>query len=76
MSTPAERMRKLRERREAGIRVLPVQISIETVEALVELDYLKVEDAHDFHQISDALARFLEDATDSVTCHSITLDAW
>ena len=44
---PAERMRRLRERREVGIRVLPVEVCIDTVEALVELDYLAPEDVGD-----------------------------
>ncbi|MCP5165583.1 MAG: hypothetical protein H6988_13005 [Pseudomonadales bacterium] len=73
---PAERMRRLRERREVGIRVLPVEVCIDTVEALVELDYLAPEDVGDLARVAGAVARFIADATDSVTCNAITLDAW
>lgn len=76
MTSPAERMRKLRERRGAGIRILPIEVQIDTVEVLIELDYLAVEDAHNLDQAARALARFIEDATSSVTCNAITLDAW
>ncbi|MBA6412382.1 hypothetical protein H2508_04580 [Parahaliea sp. F7430] len=69
-------MRKLRERRAEGIRVLQVEVGIETAEMLIETDYLSVDQAHDYVQVSRALARFIEDATESVTSHSITLDAW
>lgn len=74
--TPAERMKKLRERRHLGIRVLPVEVCIDTVEVLIELDYLAVEDAGHLDRIADALAKFIEDVAQSVTCNEITLDAW
>lgn len=76
MTSTAERMKKLRERRSSGIRVLPIEVQIETVETLVELDYLEVEDAHDFERVAEALARFINDTTDAVTGNGITLDAW
>ncbi|MAL94059.1 MAG: hypothetical protein CME40_03115 [Haliea sp.] len=76
MTTAAERMRKLRERRVAGIRVLPIEVQIDTVETLIELNYLAVEEAHDLERTAKALARFIEDAAGSVTSHAITLDAW
>tara|TARA_R100000005_G_scaffold75323_1_gene42510 strand:- start:6543 stop:6773 length:231 start_codon:yes stop_codon:yes gene_type:complete len=76
MTSPAERMKKLRERRSAGIRVMAVEVQIDTVEALIELDYLSVEDAHDLGEAAKALTRFIEDATSSVTSNAITLNAW
>lgn len=69
-------MRRLRDRREAGIRVLPVEVQIDTVETLIELDYLDVEHASDLEAVATSLARFIEDCTDSVTRNAITLDAW
>lgn len=76
MTDPATRMRKSRERKRAGFRVLRVEVCIDTVEALIELDYLEVGSEHDFDAVSAALARFIEDTTDTVTCNAITLDAW
>lgn len=76
MQKPAERMRKLRERRQSGIRVLPIEVQIDTVETLIELDYLNVDDVFDLDRVAAALARFVEDSISTVTCNEITLDAW
>lgn len=72
----ADRMRTMRDRRVAGIRVLPIEVQIETVETLVELDYIEVEEAYDPSSVAEALGRFIEDTASAVTCHGITLDSW
>lgn len=76
VSNAAERMRRSRERRRDGVRSLRVEVHIDTVEMLVETDYLSVEDVGNFDAVSDALARFIGDSTDAVTCNEITLDGW
>jgi hypothetical protein len=69
-------MRRLRDRRRSGIRVLPVEVSIDTVEILVELGYIDREQAQDVHQVREALARFIEDTAQAVTRNKTTLDVW
>lgn len=76
MGDAADRMRRLRARRREGVRVLPVEIGIEVVETLLEIDYLQVEDVGDLTAVATAVARFVEDMTESVTRHEITLDTW
>ena len=76
MATAAERMQRTRERRSRGVRVLHVEVEMDTVETLVELDYLNVEDVRNYDAVADAVSRFLVHATDSVTCNAITLDTW
>jgi hypothetical protein len=72
----ALRMRKSRQRRREGVRVLRVEVGIDTVEALLELDYLRVEDIQDFSAVAEALSNFIESTTDAVACNGITLSDW
>lgn len=76
MTDPATRMRKSRERKRAGRRVLRVEVYLDTVETLIELDYLEPGRERDYEAVSAALARFIEDTTDSVTSNAITLSEW
>jgi hypothetical protein len=75
-SDAALRMRKSRQRRREGVRVLRVEVGIDTVEALLELDYLCVEDIQDFSAVAEALSNFIESTTDAVACNGITLNDW
>ncbi len=72
----ATRMRKLRARRALGLRVLRVEVNIDTVETLIELDYLSVESVHNLDAVASALSNFIEDSTEAVTGHGITLNSW
>jgi hypothetical protein len=75
-SDAAERVRKMRERRKEGIRVLRVEVQIETVETLVEHDYLSVEDTRNLDAVQAALSQFINDYASAVTSNSILLDTW
>ena len=76
MVDAAQRMRRLRDRRRSGIRVLPVEVSIDTVEILVELGYIDVEQTQDVQRVKEALARFIEETAQAVTRNGVTLDLW
>lgn len=76
MTASAERMRRLRERRSEGIRVLPVEVSIDTAEVLIELSYLDPTDVRDMKKVSAAAAQFVADMTDAVTRNEIVLSDW
>ncbi len=55
--TPAaERQRRHRERRRAGIFVVPVQVTCEMVEALIKRGDLDEVDAHDLDCVGEAIA--------------------
>lgn len=56
--------------------MLPVEVSIDTVEVLVEMDYISPDDFGDHDLVAKATARFLSDMAEAVTCHEITLDSW
>lgn len=72
----ATRMRKSRARKVLGLRVLRVEVSIDTVEALVNLDYLSVESVNNLEAVASALADFIEDSTGAVACNGVTLNSW
>lgn len=72
----ADRMRKTRERKALGLRVLRVEVSLDTVETLIELDYLSVENVHDLGAVSNALANYIDDSVQAVACNGITLNSW
>lgn len=57
----AERMRRLRERRHAGLRVLPIEVSLdELVERLVARGDLAPDDADNVDEIGRAVAEIVE----------------
>lgn len=75
-TTAAARMRKSRERRKDGYRVLRVEVHIDVVETLIELGYLDVSKLRDLDSVAMALARFIETVSSEVTCNAVTLDSW
>ena len=63
MTSPAaERMRRLRERRARGVRVVAVEIDADLLEALSELGLIDPDDADDPGALAFALAMLLEEA--------------
>ncbi len=54
--SPAERQRRFRERRRAGIFVVPVKVTCETVEALIKRGDLDEADARDLDCVGKAIA--------------------
>ena len=55
-TSAALRQRRHRERRRAGIFMVPVQVSGAMVEAVIERGYLNEADAHDLDGIGEAIA--------------------
>ncbi len=54
--SPAERQRRFRERRRAGIFVVPVRVTCEMVEALIKRGDLDEADARDLDSVGEAIA--------------------
>ena len=75
-TSAAERMRKSRARRALGYRVFQIEVTLDAIETLVELNYLKVDELQDRCAISAALSQFVEEMSDDVTSNKITLARW
>ena len=73
-SNAAQRMRRLRYRRALGIRVLPVEVSIDVVEVLVEHGYLEPDDWRDTEKVAEAASQLLEQTAEQVTRHGVIIE--
>jgi hypothetical protein len=75
-SSPAERQRRRRDRRSEGIRVIPVEVSIDVAEVLIELDFLEVGELHNTDAVAKALEEFIADQAQSVTRDNLFILEW
>ena len=76
MSSSAERMKRTRYRRAMGIRVVPIEVSVDAAEVLVEMEYIAPNEVRDGEKLAAALSRFVEDQSEGVARHGVTLDCW
>ena len=65
MANAAERMKRLRERRARGVRVIPVEVDSDLLETLEQLGLVDPDETDDPGALSFALAMLLEEAAEA-----------